>query len=176
MQYDDVLATCGRRLIGLEMTIAFAESATAGRAAAAFSLIEDAGRFLKGGIVCYDACLKEDILKVPRSLIRAHTPESAEVTRAITEGLSRLIDADIHIGITGLPRAGGSESAEKPVGTMFIYALCRGKAFFSDRRVFAGTPEEVIVQAIACMGGLLLAALADDHPGSATGQPGSATR
>lgn len=68
-------------LIANRLTLAFAESATAGRAAAEFSLVKNAGKLLKGGLVCYDACLKEDILGVPSELIKKYTPESAEVTR-----------------------------------------------------------------------------------------------
>lgn len=142
------VASCGDLLIGRELSIAFAESATAGRVTAEFSMMENAGKFLKGGIACYDVCLKESILKVPPALIKQYTPESMEVTAAIASGLSKLIAADIHIGITGLPSPGGSETAEKPVGTMFIYGLHDGKTIFSDRIVFSGNPEEVVLQSV----------------------------
>jgi nicotinamide-nucleotide amidase len=142
------VASCGDLLIDRELSIAFAESATAGRLTAEFSMVENAGKFLKGGIACYDACLKESILKVPAALIKQYTPESMEVTEAIASGLSRLIAADIHIGITGLPAPGGSETAEKPVGTMFIYGLHDAKTIFSDRIVFLGNPEEVVLQSV----------------------------
>jgi nicotinamide mononucleotide (NMN) deamidase PncC len=54
-----------------------------------------------------------------------------EVTEAIARGLTTLIPADIHIGITGLPCPGGSETAEKPIGTMSstdYYAALNGLA------------------------------------------------
>lgn len=47
-----------RLLLEKNLTIAFAESATAGRLSSEFSLPDDAGKYLKGAIVCYDACLK----------------------------------------------------------------------------------------------------------------------
>jgi nicotinamide-nucleotide amidase len=134
----------GKMLIQQKLTIAFAESATAGRLTADFSLIDDAGDFLKGGIACYDACLKEDLLKVDHSLIEKFTPESMEVTKAISLGLAQMIPAEIHIGITGLTCAGGSETPEKPVGTMFIYASLRGNHFFSERMNFFGPREEIV--------------------------------
>ena len=135
-------------LLEKKLTIAFAESATAGRLSAEFSLTKDAGKYLKGSLVCYDACLKEDILKVDKKLIQDCTPESAEVTMAIAFGLENLIKADIHIGVTGLPAPGGSETIEKPVGTMFTCAVKGGKVLFQDRHVFSGSPEEIILGAI----------------------------
>lgn len=144
--HSDTLLTCGRLLIDQKLTIAFAESATAGRMASDFSLIPDAGKFLIGGLVCYDACLKEQLLKVPEELIKNLTPESMEVTMAIATGLKRLIPASLHVGITGLTSSGGSETPEKPVGTMFIHALLHGKALFSERIVFQGSPEEIVKQ------------------------------
>src|SRR5690606_30231277 len=127
----------------------FAESATAGRVTSEFSLIPDSGKFLKGGFICYDACLKQDVLGVPEALISEYTPESAEVTAAIARGLSLLIPADIHIGITGLPAPGGSETPEKPVGTMFIHGIIKGNTtIFSARPVFQGTADEIILQPV----------------------------
>jgi len=148
---EDKMKSVGQMLIGRNLTIAFAESATAGRLSADFSMIEDAGKFLKGGITCYDACLKEDLLQVDASLIKTYTPESMEVTQAITLGLSKLIEADIHIGITGLTAPGGSETPEKPVGTMFIYATHHNELAFSERLNFTGSREEIVTATVlAC--------------------------
>lgn len=143
-----LIEECGKLLVAKELTLAFAESATAGRLAMEFSLSKDAGKFLKGGVVCYDACLKESILKVPKVLIDEFTPESAEVTYAIATGLMQLIPATIYIGVTGLVSDGGSETAEKPVGTMFICAVLGENKIFEDRQVFSGTPEQIILKSI----------------------------
>jgi len=141
---SDTLKRVGLLLIESRLTLVFAESATAGRLSAEFSLIEDAGDFLKGGIACYDARIKESLLKVEHALVEKFTPESMEVTKAITEGLRGLIPADIHIGITGLTCPGGSETKEKPVGTMFVYALKNGVHLFSERMNFSGDREEIV--------------------------------
>ncbi len=142
-----VIEQCGRLLAHKKLTIAFAESATAGQVSACFSLCEQAGDFLKGGLNCYDAGLKERLLKVPKALIEEFTPESQEVTFSLTRGLTSLIPADIHIGITGLTRPGGSETTEKPVGTMFFCALFGETKLFEDRIVFTGTPQEILKKA-----------------------------
>lgn len=148
--------TVGKMLIGKKLTIAFAESATAGRLSAEFSMIDHAGQFLKGGIACYDAQLKQDLLQVDHTLIKTYTPESMEVTRAISLGLSRLIPADIHIGITGLTAPGGSETEGKPVGTVFIYATSKGGLAFSERLNFTGEREEIVSATVEACADLLI--------------------
>jgi nicotinamide-nucleotide amidase len=146
---NSYLFKCAKLLTEKKLTIAFAESATAGRMAAEFSMLKDAGDFLKGGIVCYDASIKEHHLRVPRELIEKYTPESAEVTEAAAKGLSTFITSDLHIAVTGLPMSGGSETPEKPVGTMFICCFYKGKKLFNERIIFDGKPEEIIVKSIA---------------------------
>jgi len=152
----NTLSECAKLLIENKLTIAFAESATGGRIAADFSLQPDAGKFLKGGIVCYDACLKSDLLKVPQELIDTCTPESMEVTQAIASGLAGLITADILIGVTGLPAPGGSETDEKPVGTMFLCGMLGERSVFSERTVFEGSPEEIVQQTVAKVAALII--------------------
>lgn len=147
---------CGHLLAQKKLTLAFAESATAGRAAMEFSLCEHAGEFLKGGLVCYDAHLKEYLLQVPKRLIEKFTPESQEVTYAIAKGLRSVIPADITIGITGLTRAGGSETKEKPVGTIFFCAILGEKKLFEDRRHFEGDQIEISSKAVAHLSELLI--------------------
>lgn len=144
---SDLLLKSSKILLNHELTIATAESATAGRLAAEISLIPDCGKTLKGGIVSYDACIKEDILGVSDELIRKYTPESAEVTKDMANKLQKLIKADIYIAITGLTMPGGSETSEKPVGTMFIHALIKGKSI-PIREVFKGNAEEIVLQTI----------------------------
>lgn len=149
------LLDCGKLLIKHNLTLAFAESATAGRISAEFALIPDAGKFLKGGIVCYDADLKCTLLDVPRDQLKIFTPESEIVTCAITTGLQKLIPADIHIGCTGLTAPGGSETEEKPVGTMFLYGVKSNELLFNEKPTFQGAPEEIVRQTVEFLSQLL---------------------
>lgn len=146
---------CSRLIADQHLTIAFAESATAGWLCSEFALAPESGDILKGGIVCYDARLKETLLNVPRELIEKYTPESMEVTAELAKQLGTLIGSDIQIGITGLTTPGGSETPEKPVGTMFIAALIKGKSV-SARNVFAGSCEEIIHQTVRAVAELLI--------------------
>lgn len=144
---SQVIMDCSKLMRKLGYTIAFAESATAGRMSSEFALTPESGDILKGGLVCYDARVKEDILKIPADLVEKYTPESAEVTVKMASQLKELINADIHIATTGLTRPGGSETPEKPVGTIFIHLLIHDRPV-PLRRVFTGLPEEIMLQAI----------------------------
>jgi nicotinamide-nucleotide amidase len=114
--------------------------------AAEFALTEDSGQILKGGIVCYDAEVKEDLLGIDPAYIEQYTPESAEVTKAMAMRLKALINSDIQVAVTGLTTPGGSETSEKPVGTIFIHILVHNRAL-AVRRVFGGTPEQIVLMA-----------------------------
>jgi len=157
---QDIIDTCGQLLIEHKLTVAFAESATAGRICAEFGLVQHAGTFLKGGLVCYDAELKKTILKVPDESIQIYTPESPEVTSLITKGLRDLIPADIYIGCTGLTCPGGSETKEKPVGTIFIHGLQGQEVIFSERLWFPGNAEEIILSTVETVAKMLVQHLA----------------
>lgn len=150
-----IVMECGKALADRQLTVAFVESATAGRLSAEFSMCPESGSILKGGLVCYDASLKESILHVPKDMLRHFTPESAEVTRELAERLQTFIPADLHIAVTGLTCPGGSETPEKPVGTMFIHFCTRGKSV-AVREVFSGSPEQIVLQCIDRAASLIL--------------------
>jgi nicotinamide-nucleotide amidase len=155
---ESKISQCSKLMAEQGLTISFAESATAGWLCSEFALTEESGKVLKGGLVCYDAELKVQLLKVPKDLIAEFTPESLEVTRAMAYGLMELIPSDIQITVTGLTSPGGSETPEKPVGTMFVYALIQGRETHL-RKVFSGTCEEIIHKTVEAAAELLIAGL-----------------
>jgi nicotinamide-nucleotide amidase len=157
-----IVLTSSKVLTDHKLTIAFVESATAGRLCAEYSLIPECGKMLKGGLVCYDACIKQDVLGVPQEVINEYTPESAEVTREIAERLQQLIKADVYVGVTGLTMPGGSETPEKPVGTMFIHAIIKGKPF-AIREVYKGDPEQIVLFTVDRVAQLLIDELKPDE-------------
>lgn len=155
MKMDRYLRQCCELLTQKKLSIAFVESATGGRVTSDFSIVPGAGDFLKGGLVCYDAKLKESLLRVSKKLIEEETPESMEVTEAIARSLAEYIPADIHVGITGLTAPGGSETPEEPVGTMLILGVQKNKKLFSSRIVFSGLPEDTVEQTVLQVAKLL---------------------
>lgn len=144
---SDKVNTCANLLSDRKLQIAFIESATAGRMCSEFALTECSGDILLGGLACYSVPIKEQLLKVPDHLIKTYTPESAEVTKALAQGGSQLFNADVTVAVTGLTCTGGSETEEKPVGTMFLHIKYKEseKAY---REVFKGTASEIILQTI----------------------------
>jgi nicotinamide-nucleotide amidase len=145
--YRDAVARCSSLLAEQQLTIAFAESATAGKLAYEFSLTAQSGDILKGGIVCYNACVKEDMLGISKEMIDTFTPESAEVTQHMCRSLKTKMPAEVSVAITGLTSAGGSETPVKPVGTMF-FCIMHQHSLYERRVVHQGTPEEIIEKTI----------------------------
>jgi nicotinamide-nucleotide amidase len=155
---ENKISICSKLMAEQGLTIAFAESATAGWLCSEFALTEESGQVLKGGIACYDADLKVKLLGVAQQLIDTYTPESMEVTREMAYRLREIISSHIQVTVTGLTTPGGSETPEKPVGTMFVFALIRGREA-SFRKVFSGSCEEVIHQTIEAAADLLIGEL-----------------
>ena len=158
---EERILACSKLLAEKGLTIAFAESATAGWLCSEFALAPESGKVLKGGIVCYDATLKEDILKVPHELIVGFTPESAEVTEELARRLGAVILSNIQVGVTGLTGPGGSETPEKPVGTMFLAVMING-TLINRRYVFQGSCEDIIHQTVNAAAQLLIDELSHD--------------
>jgi nicotinamide-nucleotide amidase len=69
--------------------------------------------------------------------------------------LGKLIDSDIHVAVTGLISPGGSETPEKPVGTMFIHIKLPHK-YVHHREVFDGRPDQVISKSVDRMAELVI--------------------
>src|SRR5262249_972647 len=81
---DEELHDVVRRLLGeRNMTVATAESMTAGLVAHKLAQVPGASNYLRGGVVCYDSRVKVEQVSVPESLIQAHTAVSAEVAEAL---------------------------------------------------------------------------------------------
>lgn len=122
-----------------KLTLAFAESVTCGLAMHQGNLTAGTSYVLLGGVVCYDEKVKAGLLKVNQELIKKFTAESQEVSDEMAENLLQLIPADICVAITGLNTDGGSESSQKPVGTVFFSLLYNGK-LLRKRKLFKGSP------------------------------------
>ncbi|RYY34762.1 MAG: nicotinamide-nucleotide amidohydrolase family protein [Sphingobacteriaceae bacterium] len=152
---SQLIMDCSKLMAKKKLTIAFAESATAGWLCSEFALAPESGQVLKGGIVSYDAAIKEYLLKVPKELVERYTPESEEVTEEMAMRLGDLIKSDIQVAVTGLTSPGGSETPEKPVGTMFVHAIIKGK-HFPLRKVFTGKCEDIIHKTIDAAAQLLI--------------------
>jgi nicotinamide-nucleotide amidase len=125
-----------------KLTLALAESMTCGLAAHKLSNVVGTSDVLKGGITCYTPEIKIKVLGISIKIIEAYTCESQEVTNALAKNLRKLIKADICAAITGLASPGGSETKDKPVGTVFLSFFYKGKVY-AQKKILKGTPTEI---------------------------------
>ena len=124
------------------MTLAFAESMTCGLAAHSLSSVKGVSEVLIASMVCYHEKAKTGLLRVPSALIKKYTAESQEVTDRMATELAKIVDADICAAITGLAAEGGSETRDKPVGTVFFSIVLNGK-LHSYKHRFRGSPLSI---------------------------------
>lgn len=155
---SEIITQCSSFIASRGWNIAFVESATAGRMCSEFALTQESGKILRGGISCYEVFVKEQVLHVPHKLIEQFTPESAEVTAALSHQGAKLFNSRITVAVTGLTTPGGSETMEKPVGTMFLN-IRTPNGVIADRSIFKGSPEAIMLQATERAATLILAQL-----------------
>lgn len=129
-----------------ELTLALAESITCGLAAMKLSSCVGVSDVLTASFVCYTPKAKMELLEVEKSIIERCTCESPEVTQQMAQHLSKRIKADVYAAITGLASPDGSETKEKPVGSVF-YAVCYQNKTYNFRQVFHGSPLEIKTKA-----------------------------
>jgi nicotinamide-nucleotide amidase len=113
---DEVVA---RALLSQELTVATAESCTAGLLAGRLTDLAGSSAYVLGGLVVYSNQAKHDLAGVPMDVIDRVGAVSPEVAEALAEGARARLGADIGVGITGIAGPGGG-SADKPVGLVYL--------------------------------------------------------
>jgi len=127
-------------------TLVTAESCTGGGIGATITAVPGSSAVYKGGIISYTNWVKENILHVDRQLLEQYGPVSMPVAKAMAEGASNVLDADIAVSVTGLAGPGGDEFGN-PVGTVFI-GYSDKKKTYAKQFLFSGSREDVRNQAI----------------------------
>ncbi len=111
--------TVARLMARRGVTIAVAESCTGGLIAHRLTRTPGASVYLDGGVIAYSNAAKHRWLDVPDQLIERHGAVSAEVARAMAEGVRSGAGTDLGVATTGVAGpAGGTEA--KPVGLVFL--------------------------------------------------------
>jgi nicotinamide-nucleotide amidase len=113
----DVACIILQQLRGLNKTLAVAESCTGGLLASRFTDIAGASKVFKGGIICYNNEVKENILGVPNSILEQHGAVSSECAVAMATAVAELMESDYALAITGYA---GPEGGTEPAGTVYI--------------------------------------------------------
>lgn len=123
-------------LLDAHLTIATAESCTAGLLAARIADRPGSSAYLLGGLVTYANEAKRDLLGVPQELLDSVGAVSAEVARAMADGARARLGTDIGVGITGVAGPGGG-TPDKPVGLVHL-CVTSADAVLARRVVLGG--------------------------------------
>jgi PncC family amidohydrolase len=119
----DPLVGLAERLQGLcldrGLTVAVAESCTGGLVADAITDVAGSSGYFLGGVVSYSNEAKEQLLDVPGPVLAGHGAVSAQVARAMAEGVRTRFAASVAASVTGIAGPDGGTD-EKPVGLTYV--------------------------------------------------------
>lgn len=132
-----------RLLIERGLTLAVAESCTAGLVASRLTETPGSSAFLLAGFVPYSNDAKIRDLGVPAGLLTAHGAVSAEVCAAMAAGARTRAGADLGLAVTGIAGPGGGTSA-KPVGLVYLAIADSGGARTVELNYGTGPGRDVI--------------------------------
>lgn len=102
-----------------EITIATAESITAGAVAARLARPAGASAYLQGGVVSYAYEVKKQILGVPKAVLDNPGAVSDECARHMAIGANNALGSTIAVSTTGIAGPSGS-TTRKAVGLVYI--------------------------------------------------------
>lgn len=108
------------------ITLATAESCTAGNLAAAITAIPGSSHYYKGGVVAYANQVKENLLRVNTETIESFGVVSEETVCEMVKGAMETLNTDYAIATSGIAGPGGG-THELPVGTIWIAVGSRNK-------------------------------------------------
>ncbi len=140
------------------LTVATAESLTAGQVSAALADVPGASDVLRGGVVAYATDVKASVLGVDAAHLEGTGPVDAGVAIAMARGAARLLRADLGVATTGV--AGPGPHDGHPAGTVFVAVAAPGEGpARSEGLALPGDRAAVRASATAAALRLLLAAL-----------------
>ncbi len=129
-----------------KLSIATAESCTAGLLASMITSIPGSSSFFNGGVIAYQNNIKIDVLGVSALTIRKKTEVSSEVVEQMATGVRDRFFSDFSIATSGYAGPSGG-SKLNPVGTIFI-AVSTKKKVVSKRVLFKGDRHSIVRQSV----------------------------
>lgn len=115
----NIETACAQALLERKLTVAFAESLTAGLVCSRLGNVPGISAALNEAFVTYSNDSKSELLGVPGEMLREHGAVSEPVARAMAEGLLARGHCDIAVSLTGIAGPDGGSEA-KPVGLCYI--------------------------------------------------------
>ena len=108
------------------LTLATAESCTAGSIAAVITAIPGSSHFYKGGIIAYSDEVKVNLLDVNPETLEKQGAVSEEVVIEMVKGAMKSMKSDCAVATSGIAGPTGG-TPDKPVGTVWIAAAIHDK-------------------------------------------------
>jgi len=116
----------GKVLIRKQLTLAVAESFTAGLISDWISDVPGCSTYFQGSVIAYSNESKVRELGVAPDTLKRFGAVSEQTAREMALGVQRLFKTDCAIASTGIAGPGGA-SAGKPVGLCYLAAVCQDK-------------------------------------------------
>ena len=126
------------------LTLAVAESCTAGLLAGRLTSAAGSSDYFRGGVLAYHDDLKRGILGVKPATLARHGAVSAACAREMAAGARRVAGSALGLSITGIAGPSGG-SPGKPVGLVFI-ALAGPAGAAAQRRLLLSGGREAVRQ------------------------------
>lgn len=129
------------QLIAAGKTLATAESCTGGLIGKLLTDVSGSSAAYLGGIISYSNEVKHHVLGVPQELLDTYGAVSAQVAKAMAEGATHVIGADLAVSVTGIagPK---SDNTNKPVGLVYI-AVTDGVTTDVQEYHFSGDRQQI---------------------------------
>ncbi|MFD0807018.1 CinA family protein [Nocardioides caeni] len=145
MQQDAVVGDVVEQIASIaaerSLTVACAESLTAGAIASALARGEGAASWFAGGVVSYMSEVKFQVLGVAEGPV-----VTASCAEEMARGVNALLGSRASVAVTGV--GGPGEEEGEPPGTVFI-ATCVEDRIDVTRHLFEGDPPSVLEQTTA---------------------------
>jgi nicotinamide-nucleotide amidase len=129
------------------LTLAVAESFTAGALGAAVASVAGSSRYFLGGVTAYSNRAKQELLGVDAATLERVGAVSPEVAEEMALGARARFGADLALSSTGIAGPDGG-SSEKPVGLCFL-GIAAADGARSVRFVLGGNRHEIAARATA---------------------------
>ena len=108
------------------LTLATAESCTAGNIAAVITAIPGSSHFYKGGVIAYSDEVKVNLLGVNPETLEKNGAVCEEVVIEMAKGAMKSMKSDCAVATSGIAGPTGG-TPEKPVGTVWIAVTMKDK-------------------------------------------------
>lgn len=136
---------CSQMFKDANLTVAIAESCTAGLVSARLSAVPGSSRFLNAGFVTYSNQAKNRQLDIPEVLLERCGAVSPEVALSMARNALRSANTDLAVAVTGISGPDGG-TKEKPVGTVYMAAVSRRGGILEYAASFSGSRDRIRLQ------------------------------